>query len=135
MSSSSEGRPFPVAVVAVAAAAAPVAAVDAALLLSLLSLTATLLHGVAEPDDRPLVLFPVMGKPSIGKASAERGADLDASFFFFALGASKKGEKASLFAPPLPGRARGGARLTCLERDTRGERIPPLLERDRKCER
>lgn len=72
MSSSSEGRVFPVAVVVVAvvvpvpaAAVAAAAAVDAALLLSLPSLTATLLQGVAEPDDRPLVLLPVLGKLSI----------------------------------------------------------------------
>ena len=67
MSSSSEGRPFTaVVVIAAVVAVAAVAAVAAALLRSLLSLTATLLHGVAEPDDSPLVLFPVVGKASIG---------------------------------------------------------------------
>ena len=43
----------------------------------------------------------------------------------------RKEKKLLSLLPPLPGRARGEARLTCLERDTREERVPPLLERDR----
>ena len=83
MSSSSEGRAFPVAVIVVAVVVVPVpvpaaavaaaaAAVDAALFLSLPSLTATLLQGVAEPDDRPLVLLPVLGKMSILERESPR---------------------------------------------------------------
>ena len=36
---------------------------------SLLSLMATRLHGVADPDERPRVLLPVLAKPSIWKGA------------------------------------------------------------------
>lgn len=72
MSSSSEGRPFVVAAPVVVVVVVAAAAVADALLRSLLSLTATLFQGVAEPEESPLVLFPVVGKPSIRKrAQAE----------------------------------------------------------------
>lgn len=86
MSSSSEGGTgtdgfrcccFVVVVIAVAATA-PADLLRA----SLPSLIATRLHGVAEPDDKPRVLLPVVAKPSIwGGTRGPRKMCLGLSFF------------------------------------------------------
>ena len=135
MSSSSEGRPLAPVVVVVAAAAVT----DAdALLRSLLSRTATLFQGVADPEDSPLVLFPVVGKPSIiRKPSTGKGTPDDGrSFFFSLLGVSKEWKKKS---PPfflLPPRERARARLSCPERHAGREEVPrPLLRAGSKVRR
>ena len=140
MSSSSEGRPF-AAVAVVAVVAAAVAADDAALLLSLPSLTATLLHGVAEPEDRPLVLFPVMGKTSIGGRARTAFEGVGCEFFpLMSLGASRernyaKREKAPPFAAPAAGsRAGRGAPHVPRERHARREGSSPARAGS-ECER
>jgi hypothetical protein len=123
MSSSSEGGTgtygfrcccFVVVVIAVAATA-PADLLRA----SLPSLIATRLHGVAEPDDKPRVLLPVVAKPSIwGGARGPRKMCLGLFFCF------ESRHFSSLFsAPPaLAGAGLGGGQASRVARETRKER-------------
>ena len=126
MSSSSEGRPFAVVVVAAAAAAVVIvvaaAAADAARLRSFPSLTATLLHGVAEPDERPLVLFPVVGTLSIENDPPTVEGD-GVSLFFEALAKKWRRSFCSL-SPPAAGSRAGRGHASRAPRAREEERGP-----------